>query len=200
MKEIIDEINKSKECILELGCGSKKILRNAIGIDLLPSDDVDICADVFTVFERLEDNVVELIFSHHFVEHVTDLSRLLYESARVLKPGGKFIATVPHFSNPYYYSDYTHKNFFGLYTFQYFCPKRYFYRVVPSYNSNLNLEIEDIQILFGAERPFYFKYLIGKLKNRLFNISKLTKEYYEVNLSRILPCTELKVILVKNND
>ena len=42
------------------------------------------------------------------------------EITRVLKKNGKANIFVPHFSNPYYYSDYTHKRFLGLYTFYYF--------------------------------------------------------------------------------
>ena len=199
MIELIKKINEQKNSILELGCGSRKIIPNAIGIDIIPSEEVDLCGDVYEILEKINDNVVDLIVSHHFIEHVNDLSQLLNESSRILKIGGKFKATVPHFSNPYFYSDYTHRNFFGLYTFQYFCPKRYFHRKVPSYNSTLNFEIENIKILFGAERPFYLKYLIGKVMNKIINISKLTKEYYETNLTKIFPCTELEITLIKKN-
>jgi predicted SAM-dependent methyltransferase len=197
MKNILDKINQEKASILELGCGSKKIYPDAIGIDILPSDQVDLCGDVFEILNRIDDKVVELIVSHHFIEHVDNLSLLLSESARVLKTGGRFKAIVPHFSNPYYYSDYTHKNFFGLYTMQYFCSTRFFHRRVPNYNTKLEFEIENIRIIFGADRPFYFKYLIGKFLNKIFNMSTISKEYYETNLSRLFPCTELEIILIR---
>lgn len=199
MNDLLKKINEEKKSTLELGCGSKKIISTAIGIDILPSSEVDLCGDVYQILEKIDNSVVDLIISHHFIEHVNDLGKLLEESSRVLKVDGKFIATVPHFSNPYFYSDYTHKNFFGLYTFQYFCPKRYFHRIVPSYNSKLNFEILDIKILFGAERPFYLKYVIGKILTLLVNSSKLAKEYYETNLTKLFPCSELEITLIKKN-
>jgi predicted SAM-dependent methyltransferase len=197
MNDKIKKINGSNTTILELGCGSRKIYPNAVGLDILDSEEVDLCGDVYDILKKIDDNVIELIYSHHFIEHVNNLSLLLNESARVLKRGGKFKAVVPHFSNPYFYSDYTHKNFFGLYTLQYFCSKKYFHRRVPNYNSKLNFEIEGIKILFGADKPFYLKYAIGKVLNKIVNISTLTKEYYETNLTKIIPCTELEITLIK---
>ncbi len=198
MKHLIELINSNNCSILELGCGSRKQRKDAIGIDILPAEGVDICGDVYEVLASIEDEVVEEVISHHFLEHVSDLSLLLKEADRILKPSGRFIATIPHFSNPYFYSDYTHKSFFGLYTFQYFCNKRYFRRAVPTYNVDLNFEIYEIRVLFGAERPFYIKYIVGKLLTKLINSNTFLKEYYETYLSRIIPCTELYVVLIKN--
>src|SRR6185312_2948084 len=42
----------------------------------------------------------------------------------VLEPGGEFRAVVPHFSNLHFYSDPTHRTFFGLYTFSYLSVRR----------------------------------------------------------------------------
>ena len=41
-------------------------------------------------------------------------ARVIAESVRVLKRGGTFVAVVPHHSNPLYYSDPTHRAFFGF--------------------------------------------------------------------------------------
>src|SRR5437870_13004861 len=109
--------------VVELGCGAKKN-PNRIGIDRLDLPGVDIVADLDDGFPYFPDNSVDEIRSRSVFEHVGDLELLIRESLRVLKPGGKSYAFVPHFSNPYYYSDYTHTKSFGLYTFYYFAPPK----------------------------------------------------------------------------
>jgi hypothetical protein len=52
---------------------------------------------------------------------VPDLPRLIEELGRVMAPGAALTIIVPHFSNPFYYSDPTHRTPFGLYTMAYFC-------------------------------------------------------------------------------
>ncbi len=194
---VINKINNDKNSILELGCGKKKKNSNYISIDILDSPEVDIRGDVFEILSQINDGVIDEIHSSHFIEHIDDLELLLRECSRVLRKGGKFYARVPHHSNPYFYSDYTHKRFFGLYTMQYFCKSKYFHRIVPNYDIDFQLSISEIKILFGAERPFYLKYIIGKFYNKFFNCSVLMKEYYETNLSKIFPCTELDIELQK---
>jgi ubiquinone/menaquinone biosynthesis C-methylase UbiE len=81
------------------------------------SDAVDIVGDALQVLKKVPDNAVSKITSYHFLEHVDNLGILLEEIARVLKQDGTLVSVVPHFSNPFFYSDPTHKNFFGLYTF-----------------------------------------------------------------------------------
>ena len=91
----------------------------------------------------------------HFIEHVNDLSGLMIQAARVLRPGGEFRATAPHFSNPYFYSDPTHRRFFGLYTFCYLADGSPFRRQVPIYSTPLDLRLETVEKLrFKASHPF----------------------------------------------
>jgi hypothetical protein len=49
---------------------------------------------------------------------------------------------VPHFVIPYYYSDYTHKTFFGLYSFDYFGrPETQLKRKTPLFYNEVKFEI-----------------------------------------------------------
>ncbi|MCA9978922.1 MAG: class I SAM-dependent methyltransferase, partial [Anaerolineales bacterium] len=119
--------------VLELGCGPRQ-KDDRIGIDRLNLPGVDIVADLEAGLPFLPDNSVDAIHSKSFLEHVDNLELLMREIARVLKPGGKKHLFVPHFSNPYYYSDYTHQRFFGLYSFQYFSiSQTRFHRRVPNF-------------------------------------------------------------------
>ena len=108
---------------IDLGCGPNK-KEGYKGVDILPLQGVDFVVDLEKGLSFLKDNEVDEYYSAHFLEHVVNLDFLLSEIHRTLKPGGICEIRVPHFSNPFYYSDYTHKRFFGLYSFDYFTENR----------------------------------------------------------------------------
>src|SRR5665647_1883063 len=91
--------------ILELGCGGGKRDVRAVGVDLLDLPGVDIMGDALEVLSSLPASSVDSIYSEHFMEHVPQPHSILREAERVLKPGGEFRAIIPHFSNPWFYSD-----------------------------------------------------------------------------------------------
>jgi len=130
----LDEIlKKSTSIIIELGCGTKESI-GRIRIDKLDLPDIDIVADLEFGLPFFPDNSVDAIYSKSFLEHVDNLDVLMKDIWRVLKPSGKKVLFVPHFSNPYYYSDYSHRKYFGLYTFEYFShDQNKFKRKVPSF-------------------------------------------------------------------
>lgn len=119
----VDKTNRLHECllsgslILELGVGNKKINPDALGIDLIDSPSVDLIGDVLDILCSLPNNCVSHIESSHFIEHIDSFSVFLQEIIRVAQPKCTLKFTAPHFSNPFYYSDPTHKHFYGLYTF-----------------------------------------------------------------------------------
>lgn len=194
---LFEKLNNKDYIALELGCGSNKIIKDAIGIDQFDSPCVDIVGDVIEVLSSLPSDSIDRIYSHHFVEHVDNLSLLIAEKTRVLKSGGIIEIVVPHFSNPYFYSDYTHKRFFGLYSMSYFSESDIFIRKVPKYNNKLSLELLSVTLNFKAERPFYLRYIFGKLFSLLINLSNYNKEFYEINLSNLYSCHDIIYIMKK---
>ena len=101
------------------------LVENAIAVDRLDFPCVDVVGDVFEVLVDLPDRCVNGIYAHH-TEHIDDVNALLVELVRVLETGAIIEISVPHFSNPYFYSDPTHKATFGLYTFAYFFETKLF--------------------------------------------------------------------------
>ncbi len=177
--------------ILELGCGNRKRLPNSIGIDILDYEAVDIVGDLITVLQAFPVNSVDFVTSHHVFEHLADLEALLDELARVIKKNGKLEATVPHFSNPYYYSDYTHQRFFGLYTFCYLASSSLFKRQVPTYQRELDFELSSVKLGFKSPPPFYFRYGMKRMWGYLFNLNSWMQELYEENFCYLIPCYEI---------
>ena len=180
---------------LELGCGSIRRVPGATTIDREALDTVDIVADLNKAIP-MENESVDEIYSFHFLEHVDDFDAFMKEVHRVLKPGGKMIGTVPHFSNPYFYSDPTHNSFFGLYTFSYYSAnQRYFRRKVPVFYSSDLFDLEKVKLVFKS--PFVERWPVKKMFGLLVNISRWTKEFYEENLCYIVPAYELYFELLK---
>jgi len=137
----------------------------------------------------LENNSIDEIQAFHFLEHVVDLEFFMSEIYRVLKKDGKLIATVPHFSNPYFYSDYTHQKFWGLYTIEYFTKNSLFKREVPKYYNSIEFELMDIKIIFAS--PFRIRNKIKKLFQYFFNLNRYMQEFYEENFIYLFPSYEL---------
>jgi predicted SAM-dependent methyltransferase len=198
-KNIIAKLHNGEitSVALELGCGGKKRSPNAIGIDQIDFDCVDIVGDALEILSEIPTNSISTIQSYHFMEHVSDFKRVIIECERILMEGGRLELVVPHFSNPYYYSDYTHKNFFGLYSLSYFIETPIFKRVVPKYGINLSMKLFDVKLIFRSERPFYVRHAFGWIVTKLINSNNYFKEFYEVNLSNLYSCHEMHFIAIK---
>ena len=186
-------LNQTEPVILELGSGEKR-WPGRICIDRLDMPDVDIVADLEEGFPFLPDNSVDAIYSKSFLEHIDHFDFLMQEIWRVLKPTGRKYLYVPHFSNPYYYSDYTHKRFFGLYTFEYFsaCQTR-FKRKVPSFYQGYGFMTEEITLVFTS--PWKSRKLFKRMFQKIINLHPWLMEFYEENLCYLIPCYALQVTL-----
>lgn len=194
---LIDKIPLMEKVVVELGCGKNKGKDHFIGIDILDYPCVDIVGDVFEVLKKLPDKSIDKIYTSHFVEHISNLSLLIAELSRVVKVGGEVEIIVPHFSNPHFYSDYTHKAFFGLYTMSYLANDLIFKRKVPDYQKSKMFNLESVNIVFKSSRPFYGRHAFKKILGFIFNLTTYLKEFYEENLCYIFPCYEIKYVLRK---
>lgn len=180
---------------LDLGCGTRKRSPEHIGIDRLEHRAVDVVGDVLDVLGEIPDGVVAEVYCSHFLEHVEDLDAVLAEMCRVTRPGGLLEIIVPHFSNPYFASDPTHRNTFGLYTFSYLTADAPLRRQVPNYGSTLPVQLERVALGFKSTPPFYGRHAFKKGVGLLVNSSRWAMEFYEENLAYLLPCYELEFSL-----
>lgn len=192
---VMKALEKKSFVTIECGCGEYKQIADSIAIDIIDMDGVDIVADLNKGFPFFEDNSVDQIVSYHFLEHLTDIDLFFKESYRVLKKGGKFSGTVPHFSNPYFYSDYTHNRQFGLYSFSYLSKKQFFKRSVPVFYNDLDFEITKLKIVFYS--IFSSRKLPKKIIQKIVNCSRWTQEFYEECFCFMFPAFEIKFELKK---
>jgi SAM-dependent methyltransferase len=185
-----------RDVSLDLGCGPRKRNPTDIGVDVLEYEGVDLVGDVYEVLSQIGDETIDGVSSYHFMEHVNDLSRLLAEIARVLKPAGTLKVVVPHFSNPYFYSDYTHRNAFGLYSFGYLAESDLFSRAVPKY-AVPRYRLLDVRLGLKSAPPFYGRYAFKRAVGFLVNSCRYAQEFYEENLCYLIPCYEVSYQLEK---
>jgi len=184
--------SRDRPATIELGCRGNKRDPRAIGVDALAGDGVDVVVDATSYLESLPDQSVTRIHSRHFLEHLADVPALLRESGRVLVDRGAFAATVPHWSNAYYWSDPTHRTPFGLYTFCYFARSDgLFKRTVPMYDFDFGLQLDTVKLGFKAQPPFYGRHYFRKAVGLIVNAHRSTQEFYEDNLAGIVSCYEI---------
>lgn len=86
---LIPTFKTMDKVVLELGSGPTKQIAEAITVDMLDMEGIDIVCNMDDGFPFLEDESVDEIYSFHFLEHVKDVNLLMREIYRVLKKGGK---------------------------------------------------------------------------------------------------------------
>lgn len=93
--------------VLELGCGARKTVSNALGVDRVPfgdfipgvAHDLKSLADVTANAEGplpLESGRFDTVIARHVLEHIVDDVEAVREWGRVLKHGGRLIVAVPN--------------------------------------------------------------------------------------------------------
>jgi predicted SAM-dependent methyltransferase len=183
---------------LDIGCGANKCSPDAVGIDVAAGPGVDIVGDALDILRAMDANSVGSIYSSHFLEHHEFPDKILKEMIRIIIPEGSLELRVPHFSDPWFHSDPTHKHSFGLYTFAYYFKNSIFSRKLPSYCLIDGAHIETINLTFGSTRPFYVRHGFKKIVQFLVNINNYTRELYEELFPGVLNCSEIHVIIKKD--
>lgn len=105
--------------ILDVGCGTNKY-EGAIGLDNNPRTGADVIHDLGKVPYPFADNEFDLIVSSHAIEHIPDVMAFIGELYRITKNGGTIKLLTPHYTNPDWATDPTHRNHFNCYSFNTF--------------------------------------------------------------------------------
>ncbi len=183
---------------LDLGCGPRP-RAGFYGMDRVALPGVDIAADLNAPLAALPDNCVAEVFTRHTLEHVEKLLDLLAEIHRITQPGGRIEVVVPHFSNPYGYSDPTHVRLFGLYSFFYFSdPADQPRRKVPSFYLPQRFRVEQVRLHL----------MVGNVLDKavrtalepLINYGPGWQDWYERRLCRWFPASSVRYVLRVQKD
>lgn len=195
--DVISSLATRRPLTIEVGCGPRKRYEGSISIDQIDADTVDLVGDAREALRLIPADTADLVTSSHFFEHVEDVGGYLDEMARVLRPGGRIEVIVPHFAHPYYSSDPTHRDRFGLYTFSYFTDDRILRRRVPSYVRRSNLALRSVDLIFKSSPPFYARHGVRRIVGMLFNSCVYMRELHEEFFAHLFPAYEIRFVIEK---
>lgn len=187
---------------LNLGCGPKR-KPGFLGVDIGDHVAVDVRMDAMAYLQSLPANSVQDIYTRHFLEHVEgrDLHPMLLEMNRVLRIGGRVEIIVPHHSNPYYYSDPTHRTFFGAHTMSYFCDRSCLHRRVPRYAEIVGWSLTEVTLTFKPYKKLKLLGITIPLLSAWLNwgVNKSVRaiEVFEYYLCKLFPVYEITYVIEK---
>lgn len=143
--------------ILDVGCGQNKY-PNSIGLDYNPRTGADVIHDLREFPYPFDDNEFDLVYASHLVEHLPDVIPFVEEVFRITKNGGRIKFITPHYTNPDWNCDPTHKNHFSSYSFQTFdAEKRHF-----KFYSDINLRpVKRYVTVLSLWKVFGLEFLIN---------------------------------------
>ncbi len=167
--------------ILDVGCGVNKY-KGAIGVDYNAGTDADVIHDLGQFPYPFADDEFDLIVSFHVIEHVPDVMALITELYRITKGGGRIRFVTPHYTNPDWPSDPTHRNHFNSYSFNTFVPEK---REFKFYTQVDLRPVSTVVTLLNLWRVLGFEFMIN-LDNKLPRFRFLRKfwEHYLCNIVR----------------
>ncbi|MCS7081037.1 MAG: methyltransferase domain-containing protein [Chloracidobacterium sp.] len=132
--------------VLDIGCGRRKT-PGATGLDANPHSAADVIHDLDDVPYPFPDNAFDLVIGRHVIEHVQSPLTVVTELHRIVRPGGWVLLVAPHWTNPDFPTDLTHRNHLNSYSFRnltvggevfdFYTPVRF--RQRPPYVTLLNL-------------------------------------------------------------
>jgi len=171
--------------ILDVGCGQNKF-PGAIGIDANPRTQADIIHDLGVFPYPFGDDEFDEVISRHVIEHVPDVLGFVNELHRITKPGGRIKIVTPHYSNPDWATDPTHRNHFNSYSFTCFMPDRTpfpFYTLAELRPLSVYVTLANLWRVIGLE------FLVNV--DQHWPSLRFTRKFWEFYLSNIFRGKEL---------
>ena len=171
--------------ILDVGCGWNKA-PGAIGIDSNSKSHADVIHDLGSVPYPFPANEFDQVICRHVAEHVPDVMAFVTELHRVTKSGGRILIVTPHYSNPDWATDPTHRNHFNSYSFNCFVDER---QLFPFYTEVRLKPIRTYVSLANLWRAIGLEFLINL--DQHWPTFRFTRKFWEFYLSTIIRGKEL---------
>lgn len=171
--------------ILDVGCGWNKT-PGAIGIDSNPKSHADVIHDLGAVPYPFPDNEFDEIVCRHVIEHVPDVMALITELHRITRSGGRITIVTPHYTNPDWPTDPTHRNHFNSYTFNCFVEDR---QLFPFYTEVRLRPLRTYVSLANLWRALGIEFIVNL--DQRWPAFRFTRKFWEFYLSFVLRGKEL---------
>ncbi len=172
--------------ILDVGCGWNKT-PGAIGLDSNPKAHADIVHDLGAIPYPFPDNEFDEIVCTHVVEHVPDVMALITDLYRIAKPGAHIRIVTPHYTNPDWATDPTHRNHFNSYSFNCFVEDR---QLFPFYTEVRLKPVRTYVSLAKLWRVLGLEFIVNL--DQRWPAFRFTRKFWEFYLSTIFRGKELR--------
>lgn len=192
-----EHLAQSGRKILDVGCGRNKH-PGAIGLDSNSRTDADVIHDLGDLPYPFPDDEFDEVIGNHVIEHVPDVMAFVSELYRITRPGGRIRILTPHYSNPDWPNDPTHRNHLNSYSFNYFIEDPG-HRNFPFYT---DVQLRPLRVhvsLLNLWRALGFQFLVNL--DQRWSALRFTRKFWEQYLSFILRGKELyfEFEVVKHN-
>jgi ubiquinone/menaquinone biosynthesis C-methylase UbiE len=175
--------------ILDVGCGWNKTA-GAIGLDSNPKAHADIVHDLGAIPYPFPDNEFDEIVCRHVLEHVPDVMALVSELYRIAKPGACIRIVTPHYTNPDWATDPTHRNHFNSYSFNCFVEDR---QLFPFYTEVRLKPIRTKVSLANLWRAIGLEFVVNL--DQRWPAFRFTRKFWEFYLSTLFRGKEVHFTL-----
>ncbi|HUA61532.1 MAG TPA: class I SAM-dependent methyltransferase [Verrucomicrobiae bacterium] len=165
--------------VLDIGCGTRKIEADAVGIDISPDSAADHVWNLDVYPWPLEDNRFTRIHMSHVIEHLDDPMRAMAEVHRVARDGADVFIVTPHFSSHNSYVDPTHKRHLAAGSFVYLTGQDF-----PSFRgAPFAFEIVRVELTFGGNLV---------LDNLGRALAGMSLRWYERHAAWVFPAQDIR--------
>ena len=172
--------------ILDVGCGDNKY-EGAIGLDYNPRTSADVIHDLGVFPYPFADNEFDFVISRHTVEHVPDVMNFVSELWRITKNGGRIELVTPHYTNPDWANDLTHRNHLNSYSFNTFIADRQIF----DFYTDVRLKPLDTHVsLANLWKILGFEFIVNL--DRKSPKMRFTRKFWEQYLSYLFRGKELR--------
>ncbi len=190
-KDTREESIKQGKKKLNFGCG-EKILFGYMNVDIVKLPGVDKVLDLEKTPYPFKDNEFDEIYADNVLEHLEQFIPIMQELHRILKPKGKLIIKVPHFTS---HDAWAHPQHTREFTYESF---DFFVRNTERHKSDGRCfpfafnKIKRKKIVFekGLHPMNWHNYFIELIVN-------IFPKWYEKTPLRIFPANSVEVVLEK---
>src|ERR1044071_1426997 len=177
---------KTERRVLDIGCGANKV-PGAVGMDINPRTAADVIHDLDDLPYPFNDDQFDEVIGRHVIEHVRDPMAVMAELYRITRHGGLVRLVAPHWTNPDFATDLTHRNHINSYSFRNLTEDR---AVFPFYTdvrfrqlaarvTVLNLwRLTGVELLINLDRRFPRLRFIRKFWEQYLNAVMRGKEIH----------------------
>ena len=175
----------ASKAILDVGCGQNKVT-GAIGIDSNPRSHADVIHNLGNFPYPFANDHFDEVVCRHVIEHVPDVIGLITELHRITKAHGRLKIVTPHYTNPDWATDPTHRNHFNSYSFTCFIPSQ---TPFPFYTDIQLRPVSTYVSLARLWRSLGIEFLVNL--DQRWPACRFTRKFWEFYLSTLMRGKEL---------